>query len=616
MNYWIFMCLIFIGRGIISDQNDNVLVLVNGRVMNERTHYGAIPEKNFVILGDINYVDIIRGSGTALYGYGATPLVINIVTKSGRTYTGAAYTSKMGVVEDFQAGEYQFGHQFSPSSNLYIYAGLENYSGAEQCNSPLIFSNSFDTKFGKAVEAGKPVSYPINNDNAINRNQMPIKLFAQFEYADLTIWTRYSRSGQQVAWNLPITEYPSIPTIGEKDPTPSYTDLPQLSSGYQQMAVVTQYKQFLNHALSLDYELGYDTTDYERAIIDEDGFRQEAYGENKYNAKLIGHWNPNNAHAMALGTELIYEQFGLPSRALPDIKPTCAFFPNGMPTWTSNTWALFGEYQYIVSEWHTLFFDCRADKNSFLPWLLSPRFSWIISPPNANQTFSWILSRSARPKFAETIYYNYLNGITNTYDYLDSIEFRHDINPSKYGFYGGYDFFANWLHIDRDLIRETNRYTHSTITSFGSELEAGYKTSNIHLHFSHAFNKHMSCYDNSALDPKPINVYSCVENWPAQITKAYLEYKLTEALSCHSDLRLYHPQLNKFGLPVIDQHISTLFWNFGFSYAPNATTTFFVNGYNLMGLLNRDWNKHNYFNGYDAYRIHAPAIAVSVQYRW
>ena len=57
-------------RGIISDRDDEYLLLVNGRNMNERTHYGAVSERDLVFLRDIHHIDVVRGPGSAMYGPG------------------------------------------------------------------------------------------------------------------------------------------------------------------------------------------------------------------------------------------------------------------------------------------------------------------------------------------------------------------------------------------------------------------------------------------------------------------------------------------------------------------------------------------------------------------
>ena len=79
-------------RGIISDRNDKYLLLVNGRVINDHTHFGALSERDLVLLKDIDHIDIIRGPGSALYGPGAESMVINIITHSAQTFEGTDIT--------------------------------------------------------------------------------------------------------------------------------------------------------------------------------------------------------------------------------------------------------------------------------------------------------------------------------------------------------------------------------------------------------------------------------------------------------------------------------------------------------------------------------------------
>ncbi|MCV6639289.1 Plug domain-containing protein, partial [Candidatus Albibeggiatoa sp. nov. NOAA] len=51
-------------RGILNDREEKYLLLVNGRVMNEHTHFGVISERDLSMLGDIQHIDVVRGSGS------------------------------------------------------------------------------------------------------------------------------------------------------------------------------------------------------------------------------------------------------------------------------------------------------------------------------------------------------------------------------------------------------------------------------------------------------------------------------------------------------------------------------------------------------------------------
>ena len=118
-------------RGIISDRNNKFLLLVNGRVMNEKTTWGGITERALSMLGDIQYIDVIRGPGSVMYGPGALAGVINIITHAGDTFNGMDVQIRQGFVEEFNNIEMRLGHTFSDDSKLFAYYGVDNYSGSD-----------------------------------------------------------------------------------------------------------------------------------------------------------------------------------------------------------------------------------------------------------------------------------------------------------------------------------------------------------------------------------------------------------------------------------------------------------------------------------------------------
>ncbi len=103
-------------RGSISDRDDKYLLLVNGRVMNERLHYGAISERDLPLLQDIHHIEVIRGPGSALYGPGALYMVINIITDNADTFQGFEVTNRLGVVDKFAGIEAKYGKKLDDGS--------------------------------------------------------------------------------------------------------------------------------------------------------------------------------------------------------------------------------------------------------------------------------------------------------------------------------------------------------------------------------------------------------------------------------------------------------------------------------------------------------------------
>lgn len=64
-------------RGILNDRDTTYLFIVNGKVMNHRSKNGAIAELDLPMLGDIKSIDVVRGSGSAVYGPGAIVGVVS-----------------------------------------------------------------------------------------------------------------------------------------------------------------------------------------------------------------------------------------------------------------------------------------------------------------------------------------------------------------------------------------------------------------------------------------------------------------------------------------------------------------------------------------------------------
>ena len=180
-------------RGIINDRDDTYLLLVNGRNMNEHTHYGALSERDLVLLGDIHHIDIVRGPGSALYGPGAVSMVINIITYNANTFQGTELTSRLGAVQEFYTGELKHSQKFDDNDGgVFIYAGIGKSDGADQVHAPQIWAMDFPDNSGwfqpwnwgysppypvfpgDKIKAGEPVtSLAIPRDGGAAENLPP-----------------------------------------------------------------------------------------------------------------------------------------------------------------------------------------------------------------------------------------------------------------------------------------------------------------------------------------------------------------------------------------------------------------------------------------------------------
>ena len=72
-------------RGIRTDQNVNVLVLIDGHPQNINAVYGVDHMHLFPTLQNVERIEIVRGSSSTLWGSNAASAVINIITRDGST---------------------------------------------------------------------------------------------------------------------------------------------------------------------------------------------------------------------------------------------------------------------------------------------------------------------------------------------------------------------------------------------------------------------------------------------------------------------------------------------------------------------------------------------------
>lgn len=186
-------------RGIINYPSTKYLLLVNGRRLNLSTREGAVTERDLPMLGDINYVNVVRGPGSVVYGPGAIAGVINIVTFNGLNFEGTDISFRQGFVDQFYSTEVRHGQKLSDDSGIFLFYGVADQDGADQEDSPYVFSKTFTTANGQQVSAGTPVNFDINNDRDSYRGRLKHKLHLQYTKGDFEAWFRYTRGGQLTA---------------------------------------------------------------------------------------------------------------------------------------------------------------------------------------------------------------------------------------------------------------------------------------------------------------------------------------------------------------------------------------------------------------------------------
>jgi len=275
-------------RGIINVPEDKYLLLVNGHLMNLRSTEGVVTERDLPMLADVHHVNVVRGPGSVVYGPGAVSGVIDIVTYNGLTFEGTDVRIRQGFVERFSSFEIRHGHRIDDEEGLFLYYGLDDYTGADQDDAPYIFSKSFATNTGHRVLAGEPADFGIVDDHAAFRFDPEHKLHLHYTRESISgrsdAWIRFTRSGEQVADTLATL---SPPPLGFG--IPGEQDDHGTGHGYQQLTVQASHIHELSDTLSMDLRIGFDLADDEMIYrpVTPFAFLNKSSRESELNARIL-----------------------------------------------------------------------------------------------------------------------------------------------------------------------------------------------------------------------------------------------------------------------------------------------------------------------------------------
>jgi outer membrane receptor protein involved in Fe transport len=663
-------------RGIIADRGDKYLLLVNGRVMNERTHFGALSELDLVLLSDIHHIDIVRGPGSALYGPGAISMVINIVTFSGENFEGTQVTSRLGAIEEFYSTEIKHGQKLEDGGSFFVHFGIGKYLGADKIDAPQIYPFTFPTSSdywweapgghhgppayslpADGTAAGEPMrNAPVGNDGGSARGNLPIKIYVQIKRDNWDIWARYTRGGKEFAphtgdiarhrwgWSEWNGMWWDIDASTQKLPwNPNFY-------AYQQATAYVGYKQEVDENLNINYSFTYDMFDFERSYGNN---IRDAYREDEYTGKALLQWEPSEKHRIAFGAELSHLQLGLKSPGWPPDTATCNRLGT-MPRWSTNLYSFLGEYQWNINDKWTTFVGARLDDHTYTKLLFSPRAA-VVHTPTDKDTFKLMWARSVRTTFEEEMKAMHQNeGLDSDPEVFDGLELRYERQHSK-----NLDLAAStFVHYNLQAIAWNESTSSSSLAGsqreYGIELETAYHNEKTRLALSHGYTKLYGFYlapgQDTYITADPYGYGNDLTNWSNHITKLVLEHKLNDKWTFDASLRVYwgFPGMKDYDEyypytcadaaqspdeyytpwngeddpyplqhPVIEAgweraYRRNMYLNLGLQYKPNNDLTISITGYNLLGIFDKDLNKRNYIETKGAGDFRSHAPAIGI----
>lgn len=614
-------------RGIISDRDAKYLLLVNDRIMNELTHYGAASERLLPELDDIHHIDVVRGPGSNIYGPGAVAMVIAIYTDTAETYTGTTARARGGMVDSFTSLEVKHGQEWKDAEGgVLLYGGIGSRDGANQANAPFVFGTSDPgwPGFGNPTVqyqdyvAGTDSRNPMNRYGQAFQHEMPLKFFADVIYEDFEVWARYTRSGMQ---------WPMAPPTGVHFPSGygSFVDQLQAESGNQQATVQSKYETDLTEDTKFIGMLGFDHSEFARTLF---FGTAEAYAEEELNTRALCITTLGD-HQVAYGGEFYNNWFGLPCHLL-DAPPTIGRLGAGFEPWTTQTYSILGEDQWQLSDEWTTFLGARWDKNTYTHWMFSPRAA-IVYTPSEYTAWKLMANRSQRMNFAEELRAQWINsGTLGEPEILRNYELRFERTPNENLFWA-----LSTFYIDLDAISWNQTDSTASVTGnqtqWGMEGELTYRSGCWTITGSHSYVKLLKF---TLLDPNVITYITAAPEgfgndlnaWSNHITKLFIHRRINDTWSTDASLRYYwgfpgsrdiqdrnNATPGAFGQTAADwnrPYQDAVFLNLGLEYRWTRNVRFRVDGYNLLGILQSDVNRRP-FGGEGSFYSEAPALGLS-----
>ncbi len=615
-------------RGIISDRDNKYFLRVNGRILNQRGQNGALSERDLPTLRDIDYVEVVRGPGAAIYGPGAIAGVINVVTYRGTNFEGFDTEFRQGAGSQYSSADVRWGRKLSDDSGVFVYYGVADVQGATQGDSPIVLGRTFTTGGAPAVPvvAGEPLTFDLANDYQAFRSEAKHKLHAQYTNGDFDAWFRWTRGGTHQTTLRPHLVAGSV------------GDVVGTQQGYQQFTLFAGELFELSPSFSINTAVSWDSFDIARLaprLSDPDSENQR-YREDELFARAIANWTPNEIHAVAVGFEYSYERFGLPSHLLGGTVYSDRQRPISSP-WTTHTYSMFGEYQVqLTSNW-TAYLTGRMDNHTYTEWLYSPRIA-LVNTPNDCVTNKIIASQSTRRSDDDELRYTVLQGNpTGEPETIKVIEYRHERQSTEELWWAFSAFYQDW-----DILAFTT--TGNVISNlaqlqiYGMELEANYHTENTHWYASHGFSKlaHISLANpprNQNISAAPFGFGNELNNWSNHITKFAVSHDINPCWSVDSSMQIYwgfpgaedasvyntslggtQPQLGWIDPGYKKAFRGNYYLNFGLENHASENLIIRADLYNVLGWIKPEYNKRNELARMSDYRVEAPAVGISMRY--
>jgi outer membrane receptor protein involved in Fe transport len=551
-------------RGSVS-RNFRYLLLVNGRVLNSKAHFGAATELEQWDVRDIQRIEIIRGPGSVTYGAGAVAGVISITTHTASSFTGYGVSLRHVYPYASTGGSAQLG-LFGRGYSLFVHAGVTQTRGADAPH--FIVKNDNRAGFVGEQVPGEPLSYFQDYQD---HPQAKLHIDASIGQ-HWRLWGRYTQDGS--TWK------------GNETQTAFDGDLRNQQGVRHRQAVLTaQYERELAAGLLLHSLVSAASLDAERRQGDERHptpshplNKQVDFSETDLLMRAMLRWQLARWFELAGGAEYAVDYYGPgwfdsardmrlggngvivngpSSRAIdPDSRGSAdddgdaVFAGKG---WFTHTGSLFSEAQLEPARWFKLLASVRFDRSNYSDSLVSPRGA-LITEPKRGHFLKLLAQRSLRMNTAAELYHAERTGRGGSNDErLDSLELEYTMLPWEPLLLSARTFLTSSRVITWDADRNQNLPI-GDLKAIGVELESEAQLDRAQVGGSYSFTTQLDwelapgvresgvSYADYDLPLEDLGtsirgVGNALNNWPRQALKLYGRVRLFDQLTLHADAR-------------------------------------------------------------------------------
>lgn len=580
-------------RGLIVDRNYKFLLLVNGRNMNLKAHNGATSELEMWDLNDIEKVEIIRGPGSVTYGPGAVAGIINITTKNPMSDSGVEVNANY--VYPYRSEGVSIGiNKKIGNSHLYVYGSVQKTNGYSNPKTYAPIGNNVFNLIGSDTTSNMvPIDYYYDY------NGLPQLKF----YSELTFWDSWSLSLRYTRQGASLN-----PNFGKQYSQIGFDSLGNIITGNPVSLIQNQDQHItfnlknetsfgglfnLSSLLSLSSEYYIRRTEWFRMFNKNDAPSWDTlmmlqdvnslwnhrydFSESSALGRFIFNKDFSDKFKVAAGTEFSFNFWGpgwgknrnnfrlgdnYDIISGPDSYVYGSKFLDGVPEgtgyyvgggWSTFTYSYLFELMWEPVSDFSMLVSARTDKDTYSPWLFSPRLAFIFDLQN-NNILKLVIQQSKRMNTAAQLLIQHLNEKTTDPESLTGIELIYSGITSN-NLLLNYSLFYNnlevisWYNIGR-----SSRLT-GNLSLYGMELEGNYTLNGFEIGINQSFVKQIKweladsvyfsgiSYSDYFLQINDLNFRSSgndLNNWANFVTKLFVNYKLFDnKLILHLDSRIY-----------------------------------------------------------------------------